>query len=161
MKRTVALAASLSLLWLLLSGYWHDPLLLGFGLLSVGAVVALSLRMGIVDAEGVPLRQIPGLLTYLPWLAWQVVLSAMTVARIVLSPKLSISPTLAAIPAAPKTAIGQVIFANSITLTPGTLSLDLDDGAVLVHGLRAAGIDDLMTGEMGRRVAALDGRGAP
>jgi multicomponent Na+:H+ antiporter subunit E len=153
----VALGVLLYVLWLLLSGYWTDGLLLSFGVVSTLICVVAAARMGIVDREGVPLRQAIRAITYWPWLAWQVVLSNISVAKIILNPKLPISPTLAIVPSSQKTDLGQVIYANSITLTPGTISVDVAGDGILVHALEAGGIADLEGGEMDRRVTAFEG----
>lgn len=153
-----ALAASLAVLWLLLSGYWTDPLLLGLGVLSVALCVFIAWRMRIVDAEGVPVFLVPRSLSYLPWLVWQIAQSNLRVARLILSRDLPISPTLAVLRTSQKTDLGQVIYANSITLTPGTISVDVEGDNILVHALERGGIDDLMTGEMDRRVTTFEGR---
>ncbi|WP_413203815.1 Na+/H+ antiporter subunit E [Rhodospirillum sp. A1_3_36] len=157
MIHAFALGGLLYVLWLLLSGYWTDPLLLSLGLGSAVLCVLTALRMGIVDREGVPIRQAARAFTYWPWLAWQVVLSNISVAKIILNPKLPISPTLAVVPYTQKTDLGQVIYANSITLTPGTISVDVAGDGILVHALEASGITDLEEGEMDRRVTAFEG----
>ncbi|MCF8481494.1 MAG: Na+/H+ antiporter subunit E [Rhodospirillum sp.] len=157
MIHAVALGGMLYVLWLLLSGYWTDGLLLSLGAVSTVLCVLTARRMGIVDREGVPIRQAIRAVTYWPWLAWQVILSNITVAKIILNPKLPISPTLAIVPYTQKTDLGQVIFANSITLTPGTISVDMALDGILVHALEGSGIDDLMEGEMDRRVTAFEG----
>jgi len=79
------------------------------------------------------------------------------VTRRVLHPKLPISPTLERISVSQRTDLGRVIYANSITLTPGTISIELDEDTVLVHAISAAGMADLKGAEMSRRVCALEG----
>ena len=149
----------LSVVWLLWSGYWdphHDALILGFGLASVLGVMAISRRMDrIADS---PRRYRLGIrpLLYLPWLAWEVVKANIDVALIILKPGLPISPRLIRVPAPQKTAVGQVLYANSITLTPGTISLDVRNNQVLVHALTEAAAEGVLNGDMGRRVAALE-----
>lgn len=152
-----ALGASLAALWLLLSGYWQDPVLLCLGLVSVLAVVGLARRLHLLDREGVPIHLLPRLFAYLPWLLWQIVLSNLRVARLILSPGLPISPTLAVVRTSQRSELGQVIYANSITLTPGTISVDVDGDGILVHALERDGVDGLEDGEMDRRVTALEG----
>jgi len=103
--------------------------------------------------------------TYLPWLGWQVVLSGLHVARIVLDPRLPVTPALTRIRVRYPSALAKLTLANSITLTPGTVTLDVDGDQFLVHALTEAGRRDLEAGEMGRRVSALfgfpdDGEGA-
>ena len=113
----------LSAIWLLWSGYWDphdDKLILGFGLASVLGVMAISARMDrFADS---PRRYRLGLrpLLYLPWLAWEIVKANIDVALIILNPRLPINPRLIRVPAPQKTAVGQVMYANSITLTPDT-----------------------------------------
>ncbi len=79
------------------------------------------------------------------------------VARQVLRPSLPISPTLIKVAARQRTELCQVIFANSITLTPGTISIDIAEGMITVHALTAAAAADVEAGEMNRRVAVIEG----
>ncbi|GEO82813.1 Na+/H+ antiporter subunit E [Pararhodospirillum oryzae] len=157
MTKAIALGTGLYALWLLLSGYWDDPLLVGLGALSAIAVAALAARLHLIDDEGVPLGRLPRILAYLPWLAWQVVLANLAVARAILAGPRAISPTLAVVPCSQKTDFGRMLYANSITLTPGTISVDVGPDAILVHALEAGGIDDLEAGAMDRRVRAVEG----
>ncbi len=76
-------------------------------------------------------------------------------ARIVLSPRLPISPTLVELDAKPTTDAGRVLLGNSITLTPGTVTLDIYADRLLVHALTKEGAAALEEGEMNRRVASL------
>ena len=94
---------------------------------------------------------------YAPWLAWAIVKANMDVTRRILSPSMPISPTLVEVPATQHNQLGQVIFANSITLTPGTVSVDVEDGIITVHALTREAADELATGEMDRRVTRLEG----
>ena len=146
-------------LWLLLSGHFWDPLLLGFGVLSCFLVVLIAWRMDRVDPEEPPLNLNIGrrILFYWPWLLWQIVKSSIDVAKIILDPALPISPTLISIKLPQRTDLGQVIYANSITLTPGTVTTYLSGGAIDVHALTQAAADDLLEGEMSRRVSHLEG----
>ena len=68
----------------------------------------------------------------------------------------AIDPQVVRLPVSQRTELGRVIYANSITLTPGTVSIDLDDESVLVHALSREGIEGLETGEMDRRVSAVE-----
>ena len=156
MSRTLTTALMLIAAWLLWSGH-AEPLLLGLGLVSVLTVLAITRRMDrFSESEG---DEYPGLgfLLYLPWLVWQMFKSNLDVARIILNPRLPISPRLIRVPANQKTETGQAIYANSITLTPGTISLDVRDNQILVHALTeesAAGVEE---GEMDRRVCRAEG----
>ena len=147
--------------WLLLSGV-YTPFLLTLGLVCTAFAVFFALRMRLLDEEGVPLAQLNllAVLTYLPWLVLEVVKSALTVARIVLSPKMPISPTVARVRGIPRTDLGKFILANSITLTPGTVTLMVFKDHLEVHALDEASLEGFEDAAMNRRVAALE-RGVP
>ena len=155
----MALCLALALVWLLLSGFIDNLLLLSLGAVSVAVSLALALRMGLVDGEGVPLRLGWRLFGYLPWLLLQVLRANLDVAWRVLQPDLPISPLILEAPASQRTDLGQVLYANSITLTPGTISVDLDPGIIQVHALAETLADDIRSGEMDRRVSAVEGQG--
>ncbi len=142
-------------LWLPLSGHF-DPFLLSLGLLSAATVSFVSRRMGIIDAEGQPLELMPGLLRYAPWLAKEIVRACIDVAWRIVQPSLPIQPTIIRVPANQRTVTGRVSFANSITLTPGTISLDVLEKQIEVHALTAESAADLESGEMGKRVEHLE-----
>ena len=143
--------------WLLWSGH-TEPLLLTFGLLSCALTSFLTARMyrrsEVTPTYSLGLRP----LAYLPWLTWEIVKSNIAVAKVVLSPKMAIQPRIIRVPASQRTEVGQAIFANSITLTPGTITLDLRQGEALVHALNDEAADGLLGGEMNRRVTALEGQ---
>ena len=143
-------------LWLLLSGH-YTPLLLIFGLASSAAVVAVALRMDLVDHEGHPIHLTRRAFVYWPWLAWEVVKANVDVARRVLAPSLPISPTLVRLRASQRSELALVVYANSITLTPGTISVDVEPGEILVHALTRDGARALQSGEMDRRVTGMAG----
>ncbi len=126
-----------------------------FGVLSVVLVLILARRMRIVDEEGHPVHLALSHLTYGPWLLWQIVLANIDVAKRVLSG--NISPRWVRIKAPQKTALGRVIYANSITLTPGTTTVRLHGDQLLVHTIHKEVGEDLAKGEMARKVCALEG----
>ena len=95
-------------------------------------------------------------LKYWLWLTREVVISAVDVSKRVLDPKLPISPRAITLPLSQRTDIGRVTYANSITLTPGTVSIDLGEDFVRVHALTSEGAQALIEGEMDRRVTALE-----
>lgn len=156
------LLSGLALAWLLWSGvYSTRPFIFSLGVGSCLFVLWLSMRMGRTAA--VEVSSLPGrgfslrMLVYLPWLAWQVVLANLNVARRILSPSLPIAPRLLRVPAHQRTPLCQVIHANSITLTPGTITLDLRSGQLLVHALdeeSARGIEEEV---IDRQVSQLEG----
>lgn len=156
MTHVVGLGAVLFALWLGLSGH-YEPLFFAFGLAATALCVWIAQRMDVADHEGVPLRL--GLRTplYWPWLAWQIAKSNVDVARRILDPRLPISPTTIRLRAAQRTPLSRVVYANSITLTPGTVSMSIDGDEILVHALTEENARALEAGEMGRRVSAFEG----
>jgi len=91
--------------------------------------------MRILDHETAPYGTIPQTLSYFTWLFIEIIKANIAVVRAVLSPNLEISPTMTKIPTPQKSDIGKVMFANSITLTPGTVSVSMEDDHILVHAL--------------------------
>lgn len=144
--------------WLLLSGYFTAFLMSAGAAVAVG-VVLLARRMDLVDHEGHPLHLGWRILTYWPWLVIEIVKSAWDVSRIIVNPRLPISPTLLRAATSQKTAVGVVTYANSITLTPGTISVDVRLGEILVHALTRESAAGLQTGDMDRRVTKFEGAG--
>ena len=127
--------------WVLLSGHF-DPLLLGLGLASTLLTVFLARRMDVVDDESYPFRLIVRLLRYHGFLAREVLLANLDVAQRILLPSKSISPRFIDVEVPQRTDLGRVIYANSITLTPGTISVDVANGEILVHALSRSGAED-------------------
>lgn len=156
MAQAISLGAVLFGLWLLLSGH-YTPLLLGFGVASCALVVLISARMDVVDREGHPIHLGPRALTYWPWLLVEIVKANIDVAKRIVDPKLPISPTMLRVKASQKTEVGRVIYANSITLTPGTVSVELEGDMIEVHSLTVEGAEALLEGEMDRRVTTMEG----
>jgi multicomponent Na+:H+ antiporter subunit E len=148
----------LLLVWLGSSGHW-EPFLIGVGLLSCLLVVALARRMRIVDPEGAPLLLSIRALSYVPWLAWQIVKANVDVARRILNPRLPISPRVIRVKTSQRSDLGRVVYANSITLTPGTVSLRLEGDEIVVHALTREAAEDLQRGNMDRQVTRTEGRG--
>jgi multicomponent Na+:H+ antiporter subunit E len=157
LKHLAALSIALLAVWLLWSGYYDNTLLVVLGALSCIVVVFLAGRMRLVDAEGVPVELAWRLLRYAPWLVWQVFLANLHVARRILDPKLPIHPSVIRVKTGQKSDLGRVIYANSITLTPGTVSINIDEDEIWVHALTKETAADLETGEMDRRVTWLEG----
>ena len=157
MIKAVGLLVALFALWLGLSGYFK-PFLLTLGVLSCLFTVYLARRMNLLDDEAVPLQLRPSLLLYWSWLGGEVVKSAWAVSKVILAREMPISQQLIAVPSNLKTDMGHVIFANSITLTPGTVTVETAPGKFLVHALTedAANLDAFA--DMGRRVAEVETR---
>jgi len=156
MRHALALALLLSFFWLVNSGH-YTPLLLFFMVASVFFVVSLSHYMDVVDGEAQPLNITFRLPVYIIWLAKEVFVANIAVAKCVWQGPGSISPRTIRINASQKTDVGIVIYANSITLTPGTVSIDLEDNEIVVHALNEESEKDLLSGEMDRRVCKVEG----
>ena len=140
--------------WLLWSGM-TKPLLLVLGALSCLLVLILARRMGFFDKSVYSLHLVTRLVPFWGWLGKELVISNLQVARIVLSRKPPITPTVIKLEALPEGPVGQTILCNSITLTPGTVTVDEHEGELLVHCLTKEGAEALQEGDMNRRVAAL------
>lgn len=142
--------------WLVLSGH-YTLLLMVIGAVSSLLVVMLASRMAVVDREGHPIDLVGRAIWFWPWLVWQIVKSGIDVSRIILSPSLPISPTLINVRATQKSAVGLVTYANSITLTPGTVSVEVEGDEITVHAITYAGAQDLAEGDMDRTVSRFEG----
>jgi multicomponent Na+:H+ antiporter subunit E len=134
MRFAFILSLAMVATWLTLSGYFI-PLILIFGAISIGIVVWMCRRMGILDGETVPYLTVPLTLQYFIWLFSEIVKANVQVVKAVLSPDLEVSPTLVKIPLNTDADIAETMFANSITLTPGTVSVDMQPDHILVHAL--------------------------
>jgi multicomponent Na+:H+ antiporter subunit E len=145
--------------WLTLSGYL-EPFLVSAGAASAAGVVWLAHRMSLIDRESHPIHLRSRVLTYLPWLFKEIAKSAWDVTKIIVNPRLPITPAMVRVKASQRTPVGVVTYANSITLTPGTISVEVTDGSILVHALTKAGADSLATGYMDRRVLRYEGAAA-
>ena len=154
--RVAALVVTLFVFWLLLSGI-YTPFLVLSGLGASIAVAALAWRMGVADPEGHPVHLTLGAVAYWPWLLKEIARSGWQVTRIILDPRLPISPTLARFAPSQKSTVGLVTHANSITLTPGTITVEADRESFLVHALTRAGAEGLEDSEMDRRVSRFEG----
>ena len=152
--RMAALAAVLAAAWLLWSGL-YKPLLLALGAFSCALVIYACWRMRMFDYSVFTLRFGWRLLKFWGWLGKEVVKSSLQVSRAVLSPGLSISPTVAELDAASRHPVDVATLGNCITLTPGNLTIRIRDGRLLVHALTREGAEDVLDGEMNRRVARL------
>lgn len=154
--RLASLVIVLFLFWLAMSGH-YKPFLLIAGLGVAIFATVLAMRMRIDDTETHPIHLFPSALTYWPWLGWEIVKSGWTVTRIVLDPRLPISPTMTRVRASQTTAPGIATYGNSITLTPGTITTEVKGSMLTVHALTRAGAIDLEGGGMDRRVAKFEG----
>jgi multicomponent Na+:H+ antiporter subunit E len=141
--------------WLLLSGQFTVFLMLA-GVASAACVVWIAVRMEVADREGVPVDFWRIVFSYWPWLTWEIVKAAWDVTKVIVHPRLPISPTLVRFRPSQRSAVGLVTHANSITLTPGTITVAASATEFLVHGLTKAGAEASVGSEMDRRVARLE-----
>jgi multicomponent Na+:H+ antiporter subunit E len=146
----------LFLFWLVLSGHYTPFLVVAGGLTAI-ATVAIAKRMRVLDIEGFPMKFAPGAITYWPWLMKEIWQSGLNVTRIILSPSLPISPRFVNVHASQRTSVGVATYANSITLTPGTVAAGVNGHELLVHALTKDIADDLLSGRMDKRVKQFEG----
>lgn len=157
MKLTIRLAITMAVLWLLLSGMFKTQLLV-LGALSVALVVWLANRMRVLMHRGQPIYfRFLHILQYWGWLAIQIFLSNVDVTKRILSPEMPIKPTLRRVTATPNSDMGRAIYANSITLTPGTTAINFTpDDDILVHALHEDSLHELEEGEMAAHIRAVE-----
>jgi multicomponent Na+:H+ antiporter subunit E len=157
----LTLFSALAAFWLLLSGFWDNPLLLGLGLCSALCAAWIGLRMERASHETVNLRILIRLPAYWWWLVTEIVKANLDVLKRIVQPsRYPISPSMERLPLTQRTAVGRMIYAQSITLTPGTVAIEVTGQDVLVHALTRDGLDDLRRGEMDRRVTGVERGGA-
>ena len=154
--RYLSLAAFLLVFWLVLSGH-YTPMLVTAGVVSAVVCVMAAIRMRTADREGHPTEFFLGAVTYFPWLIAEIAKSGWSVTKVVLHPRLPISPTMTRVKASQRTAIGVASYANSITLTPGTITVGVNGSHLTVHALVNEGALDLEAGGMDRRVSQFEG----
>jgi len=155
MRHTICLSLTLAAFWLLNSDH-NTPLILSLGAASIAFVLCIVHRMDLVDHELQPVHftsKFPG---YYLWLVKEIILANISVVKHIWLGNESISPTLATIKASQKTDMGKVIFATSITLTPGSVAVDVMGDRILVHALLRENIYALEAGDMDRRVSLLE-----
>lgn len=150
MKHLLGLAVVLTAFWLVLSGH-YTPLMLAFAAGSVALVLLLAWRMDIVDHEGRPLVLGGRAPLFWGWLSVQILLSAWDVTRRIWTGRPPVRPVMGRIDAANMSDVVRVTYANSITLTPGTLSVAVHDDHIEIHALDENLVRDLQDGAMARR----------
>lgn len=157
MARVASLFVLLCVFWILLSGLFKTWLLI-VGLLSILLVTWMAWRMKLVDEEGLPLNLSVGALSYWPWLVVEIVKAASKTTRLILDPKLPIAPTMVRVKGSQKSTTGFTTYANSITLTPGTISVEATGSSreILVHALNEEFASELEEGSFDRRVTRFE-----
>ena len=155
MLHAITVFITLFLFWILLSGYF-TAFLLGAGLACAAAVAVFSRRMDRIDREGHAIALGVRTVVYWLWLVKEIVKSAWDVSLIIVHPRLPISPTMVRFKPTQRTPVGLVTHANSITLTPGTITIEAGADEFLVHALTRAGAQGVMAGDMDARVTACE-----
>ena len=141
------------LIWLLLSGH-YDPLLLSLGLLSCALCLYVTWKANFIDNEGLPLHLLVRLPVYTIWLFKEIIKANIDTAKIIIlnNP----NPQNFRVKSTQKTEAGKVMYANSITLTPGTVTTQLDEDILEVHALTAEMAEDVKSGQMDKMVTWLE-----
>lgn len=153
------LLAALAIFWFALSGE-TSPLFLFLGVISVLLVLWLAARLKIIDRDASPYHRVPQMLVYGCWMMAEIVKANVAVIRKILGPSHAIDPVLVTVTTATTTDLGKAVFANSITLTPGTVTVDVDGDQLQVHALVRETSPAASFAEMDRKAAAAaDGKG--
>ena len=141
--------------WVIMSGMF-DPFHLTLGVISCLLVAHFSHELLFYGSPHRWLRGIAGIFVYLPWLAWEVLLANLQVAYIVLHPRMKdlLDPELVRFRTLLKRPISRVTLAQSITLTPGTITVNIEDDEFLVYALTERAARSLPGSSMERRIAA-------
>ena len=156
MTQAIALALALAGFWVLLSGYWL-VLIVSLGIASIILCVYIAHRMDVIDHEGHPVHLTFRGLVYFPWLVKEIVMSNIAVAKAILGGPSAVRPQVLRVKANQSDELGLTVYANSITLTPGTVTISIDDNYITVHALMDDTAEGLKTGEMDDKVCVLMG----
>lgn len=148
------LTLAITLFWLLLS--WHfTTFVLSCGVASIALTMYLALRMRVVDEESIPIHISAYILWYWVWLGKEVITSTWDVTWHIWNPRKRVHPRVVTIEAIPQTSFGLMLYANSMTLTPGTVCLDVSDKSIKAHALTENAAATLEGGGMGARIRRL------
>ena len=154
--RTVFTTLTLFALWLLMSGV-YQPLTIGLGAASSILAIYVGKRMNAIDRHRLEIHvNFFKMLSYFGWLMVEIAKSNWAVTKLILSPKMKLRQNMFEVPYVQKSDLGQTIFANSITLTPGTITVEVEPGYFLVHAVDYSEDDHEALADMGRRVAATE-----
>ncbi|MBN2822184.1 MAG: Na+/H+ antiporter subunit E [Coriobacteriia bacterium] len=142
--------------------------LFAFWLIMTGSLAPLDVATGAVlavllgwwasrslwreDAPTLQLKQLPRLLAYIAWLLKEIIVAAVYVAEKVLDPRMPIEPIIITHRCSMRRDVSRVAFANSITLTPGTLTVDAEGDVFTIHCLSEEFADSIANGALERRI---------
>lgn len=150
-KHTISLGVLLFALWLGLSGQLN-VMMISVGLASILVILYVTHRMDVIDNEIYPAHMTVLLLRFWVFLAREVIIANIDVIKRIFKPGKNISPQLFELPLTLKSDVSRVIYANAITLTPGTVSANLDKKTVTVHTLSIEAAEELSSGRMASAV---------
>ena len=153
MLRSVLLFFILLLVWLLLSGH-YTFLIISLGVISCFFCVYLTRRANILDNELLPVTFFPRIIQYIIWLIKEIIVSNISTAKVILTN--SENPEIFIVKCTQKTPEGKTTYANSITLTPGTVTTDIKNNILEVHALTSDFGDDVRSGDMDKKVTWLE-----
>jgi multicomponent Na+:H+ antiporter subunit E len=155
MRYSFSLAILLAVLWLAISGVYKPPLFV-LGAASIVTVVWLSRRMDVVGVEHNPVLYSWRLPVYWLWLLKEIAKSNVEVARAALAPQDRVRPRIVRVPVRLGSAVAKVTYANSVTLTPGTVTLLLEADCLEAHALLESSASGLESGDMERKIVWLE-----
>jgi len=142
-------------LWLLMSGH-YNVLIVSLGTISCAFCVYVAKRGKLIDDEGLPIFFMPRLLNYLTWLFKEILKSNLSTAKVIINGK--VEPETFTVKTSQVTDVAKVTYANSITLTPGTVTTKIQKGVFEVHALNSDFGNDVRTNEMDKKVTWLEGK---
>jgi len=143
--------------WILLSGEFT------FILITSGVVASLitaylshDIFVGKADLK-TETGRVFKFIVYIPWLLWEIILANVEIAYLVLSPKPLVDPQIVRFKNDLKTDLGIVTLAHSITLTPGTVTVDANREEFVIHAIWQKSAEGIISGEMQRKVKKIEG----
>ena len=136
-------------LWILLSGKL-DAFHLSIGFFGAALIAWINTEPQHLDEPPLPLAR---LVLYLPWLFWEVVKSSLNITKIILDPKLPINPRLVQYPTSLGSNTAVVLLGNSITLTPGTVTIEVSSSKLVIHALDDESSNELESRSMEQKIA--------
>ena len=154
MKSLILFLILLSL-WLLMSGH-YSILIITLGIISCAFCVYVAKRGNLIDDEGLPIFFIPRLSNYLIWLFKEILISNLNTAKVIINGK--VEPETFTVKVSQVTDVAKVTYANSITLTPGTVTTKMQKDVFEVHALNSDFGNDVRTNEMDKKVTWLEGK---
>ncbi len=145
--------------WLILSGH-YDPFHIGAGVVCAGLVTLLSSDLFTFGTGARSSFRIGRFALYVPWLLWEILQASLYVTWLVVRPS-GIRSRVIRFRTHLRNELAKVVLGNSITLTPGTVTVDIEGDLFTVHALSDTAAESLLDGDMERRVAWVFGEEVP